>query len=396
MVRDGVQRRGGRERQRFRCVAPDGSFHRFLGPSTRTRATENHCEECDNDIAAHQGPASPWRFEYLVREVSEALVALGRGMSYTDAARRARQAANRGREKPARQPTNGQTVAEWVADFVPVVAAPHTETAWPDQTLVLDATEFQWTNPRTGTSQQLFAVLAAWGYPSEGEPRLWRLAASPRDDGAAWQRFLAELPGTPQSVVSDRDYAIVGAVQRHWNNQVPGHLSEHHLWAKGLQALRRDGAARYSSTLNDLLGDALRSNAGWNAFRDLVLGDPALPSTQRWVRHWDKRLQAQTARRDQLPEHYSTGAIEAAIATTREVLERRAWTFRNLHRMNLLLELVRLRINRCDDPRAYASELRRHLTARNGAVPRRYRHITDPMRYDAQQQRYVRTSSLRR
>jgi hypothetical protein len=40
-----------------------------------------------------------------------------------------------------------------------------------------------WSNPRTGTSTQLFAVLAAYGYEAQGRNgRLWKLWASPTDD----------------------------------------------------------------------------------------------------------------------------------------------------------------------------------------------------------------------
>jgi hypothetical protein len=48
------------------------------------------------------------------------------------------------------------------------------------------------------------------------------------------------------------------------------------------------------------------------------------------------------------------------------MLERRAWTFRNLHRMNMLLELVRLRVN---GQSAYNATTREHLAADGGAVP---------------------------
>lgn len=394
VVRDGVQRRGGRERQRYRCIDVTGDFHRFLGSTARTRATAAFCLECDNDVRPHEGPVTPWRFEYLVREVAEALVSLGRGMSYTEVAKRARMEANVGRFEPAGQVKNGQTVAEWVADFVPVVAAPFVETEWPDETLVLDSTEFMGTNPRTGTIKQLWSVLAAWGYPSEGPPRLWRLEAAPHDDGPAWDAFLAALPGAPASVVCDRDYAIIGAVQRRWGGKVPVHLSEHHMWSKGLAALRRDDASEYGSGLNDLLADALHSNVSWNLYRDVVNATAGLPNTKKWVAHWNKRMQAQTLRRDQLPAHYANGAIEASIATTRAVIGRRAWTLRNLPRMNLLLELVRLRINRHDDVRSYTTAIRNHVEAAAGDVPRTYRKIMDPKVWDPVDERWVRTSSL--
>jgi hypothetical protein len=166
------------------------------------------------------------------------------------------------------------------------------------------------------------------------------------------------------------------------------------MWAKGLAALRRDGASEYGSGLNDLLADALHSNVSWNLYRDVVNATAGLPNTKQWVAHWNKRMQAQTLRRDQLPEHYANGAIEAAIATTRAVIGRRAWTFRNLPRMNLLLELVRLRINRHDDVRSYTTAIRNHVEAAAGDVPRTYRKIMDPKVWDPVDERWVRTTSL--
>lgn len=85
-----------------------------------------------------------------------------------------------------------------------------------------------------------------------------------------------------------------------------------------------------------------------------------------WVAHWDDQLVAQTAWRDQVPAHYSTGALDPKLADIRQLLERRRWSFRNLSRMNQLLDLVRLHGNRLDDPAAWAQLIRAQL----GAAPR--------------------------
>jgi hypothetical protein len=57
-----------------------------------------------------------------------ALVDIGRGQTYTDAAMRVRARANVGKTGERREVINGQTVADWMADFVPAVAARHEET----------------------------------------------------------------------------------------------------------------------------------------------------------------------------------------------------------------------------------------------------------------------------
>lgn len=379
VVLDGIQRRGGRPRQRFRCYRADGSYHRFIGKLGRTRQEESSlCVECENHIHAHEGPAAPGEFEYLVREVADALVRLGQGSSYTEAAKRARVLANVGKDHEPRGVRTGQTVAEWVADFVPVVAKRHAETAWPE-VLVLDSTEFMWTNPRTGDTTQLFAVMAAYGYDANGENgRLWKLWASPTDDAAAWKEFLDLLPGKPRSVVCDRDFGIIGGVQAKWGKGkagVPIHLCEYHLLNKGRAALMKDGI-RYGDPLNDLLHDSLHSHVEWCNFEYAVQAQPELVNANKWVAHWSKRMRAQTARRASLPPVYGNGAIEAHIDRVRQALERRAWTFRNRERMNLLLELIRLRSLRADNATTYAADIRAHLLDPN-RPSRRYRAVYD-------------------
>ncbi len=79
IVRDGIQRAGGRSKRRWRCTRRDGSFHRFLGVVNRTRATDDTCTECKNHIAPHQGPETPEEFEYLIREIANALIEVGQG-----------------------------------------------------------------------------------------------------------------------------------------------------------------------------------------------------------------------------------------------------------------------------------------------------------------------------
>jgi len=152
-----------------------------------------------------------------VTEVATALADVARGITYTEAARRAQ--VNHGLvvgEVPGALAVSGSTVAGWLDRFGPGIVAAHAEQQWPE-TLVLDSTEFLWVNPRTGRKKQVFSVLAAWGYPAGAKRgRLWALAASPSDDAAAWNGFLGRLPGRPKLVVYDSDKAIHSAVRRKW------------------------------------------------------------------------------------------------------------------------------------------------------------------------------------
>ena len=344
---------------------------------SRTRALDETCVECENHLEVHQGPVAPSTFEYLVREVATALVSLGRGMSYTDAAKRVRMTANVGKTAELREVVGGQTVAEWMADFVPVVTARQQPTEWP-AVLVLDSTRFRWKT--RGQTCDLFSVMGAYGYDENGEHgRLWKLASAPANHADSWNAFLGTLPGRPLSVVCDRDLAIIGGVQRAWGRglkAVPIHLCEHHLIVKGRAALALDGI-RFGHPTNELLHQALVTPAGWDAFVRAVYSDADLISAHKWVAHWDKRMRVQTSRRESLPPVYGNGAIEAPIARVRTVLESRRWMFRNRARMDLLLELVRMADLRADDADVYAADIRQHLTTHGGRPPRNYRAIYD-------------------
>jgi len=51
---------------------------------------DESCEVCEQTLSPYQGPAVAHRYEYPVRDVAIALVRVGRGMSYTEAAARSR------------------------------------------------------------------------------------------------------------------------------------------------------------------------------------------------------------------------------------------------------------------------------------------------------------------
>lgn len=302
---------------------------------------------------------------YSATDVAEALVDVARGASYTQAARRAQLV----RTTPGTPMDDdvaafdGGTVAAWVDTFAGPLGEEYAETSWP-AALVLDSTEFTWTNPRTSQRTQLFTVLAAWGHPAgPGRGRAWALRAAPSDDADAWVAFLQLLPGTPQVVVYDADKAIEAAVPRVWPD-VPLHLCEHHLYENARDALRADGQHGMGNLYRGLLAKAAASYTGWSAFRNAVraAADPPLPHAVAWVDYWDEQMSAQTARRAALPPHYSTGALDPHIAKVRTVLGTRAWTFRNLPRMNSLLGLVRLSVNLRDRASDWATVITRTAT----------------------------------
>jgi hypothetical protein len=219
-------------------------------------------------------------------------------------------------EAPEATALSGATVAGWLDRFGAVIAAEYAEREWP-QSLVLDSTEFLWTNPRTGDKEQMFSVLAAWATrPAPGAAGCgrWRLRRrTTRRRGRRSSTGCRE----PELVVYDSDKAIHSAVRRKWPT-VPIHLCEHHLYSNAKKHLRKDGQEGWGNTSRTLLAAAGQSPEGWAAFRNAVLAEPTLAETSAWVRHWDADMTVQTARRASMPPHCSTGALDPHIAAVRQ------------------------------------------------------------------------------
>ena len=362
---------------------PDKSFHRFAGPLPRHQVGNGVCLTCDNAVHTHQGPVAMWKGLYQVKEIASALVEVAKGVTYTEVARRVRGnywgLHGSGRLRPG-SVEGGQTIADWLNLFGPSISAHYAEDHWPE-TLVLDSTEYQYTNPRTGYQSQLFVILAALGYEhGEAKGHLWRVEARPTDQKDDWVEFLRALPGAPAVVVYDGDRSIGPAARQHWSGRVPLHICEHHLYKNALRPYVADQVAGIAVPDRLLLNDAFHGPAQWKAFRDAVnaCGGPELV---KWVAYWDKVVSAQVARRASIPAHYSTGVLDRAIDAIRQCTERRKWTFRNRERMNQMLDLVRLRINRRDNAEAWAELIRQELVA-SGGRPQKARQLADPVTYN--------------
>jgi len=244
--RDGTYGRA-QQRQRYRCTGPDKTFHRFTPPMPRERTAAGVCDVCDSTVHAHAGPVVSRGYRHRLHLVAEALVAVGRGVSYTRAAQRARVAAGR---DPLVGESSGQLVAEWVDAWAPVILAAHAETEQPE-TLVLDSTDFWWTNARTGIRRREFAILVAYGYTGPAVGRIWGIHATPTAQGHDWVRFMSglNLPGPPATIVADDNLAIEAAVPRMWTPAPSPSLPlpflfacEHHLRERARDALEADNA----------------------------------------------------------------------------------------------------------------------------------------------------------
>ncbi|TFC03259.1 hypothetical protein [Cryobacterium sp. MDB2-33-2] len=322
---------------------------------------------------------APAEGEYLVREIAGALVDIGRGQTYTDAALRVRARANIGKTGERKDVINGQTVADWMADFVPAVAARHEQTRWP-AVLVLDSSTFSWTDPLTTKSLALFFILAAYGYDKDGKNgRLWKLEASPSSDTAAWAEFLSSLPGKPDSIVCDQDVAIIGAINVHWGRWAAANLvhhCEHHLSERALAAFKSDKLDS-DDPVRTLFHGAFTSREKWDAFEAEITSRPRLLLTNSWLARNVTWMRGQTQGRSRIPPVYSNSAVEQPLREIRAMIRPRAFVFRNRARLNnvlILMLLARLRVDTATD---YASDIRDFLNKHDGHPPRTYRATYD-------------------
>jgi hypothetical protein len=370
---DGVHGAPGRQRQRYRCYFSSGRFHRFTGMLTREVVADGVCEECENRIARHQGPAHPRHYMDPVRAQAAALVAVGKGESYAAAARRTRSIHSR---MPTAADDGGQLVANWVEVFGPGILATHAEHSWPE-TLLLDSTDFKVSDPETGRLMVAFNLLAAYGYPAVGRGRLWALMASPTATRHDWLHLLSGVPGDgPRKVIADKAGATAAAVRLRWPTPHKPFFArcEWHLRDNALEIMATYQLTGDANPEMAVLNTAFQSEAGWLAFRAMAA---PYPNLDNWGRAQHDQLQAQARVRNQLPAHYSVAAIEPAISKLRAMLESRRFYLRNAARTNLLVGLMRLHLNGVADERCYATVIRQTIESSSGRTARQLA-ITDP------------------
>jgi hypothetical protein len=360
VIKYGTYGAGQDRRQMFKCLPASGSAHKFAGVVPRLLNESHSCDFCENTVATHQGPRVAHRYEFPVAQAAAALIMVGQGVSYTETADRMR-----ARSQRDRFDRGAQLVCNWTEVLGPVVAQEYKETTWPE-TVVLDATWFMVPNPDTGKNKRAFSVLGAYGYPEGHQKgRCWALRAAPRRDKGQWVKLLRSLPGEPSMVVCDEDFSIIAAVCLVWPNAFIKRC-EHHLRKNLIKAMEPYGMTTQGSPEMELLNDAFHSPEGWKAFKAGIDG----VGVEEWVESYDEVLTEQVRLRTMLPQHHSTGALDEDLARVRECMEPRAFSYLNAERTNRLLELIRLRLNRCDDPVIYARAIRAHLDANDGKLSR--------------------------
>jgi len=373
----------------FRCEDSAGVSHRFSGLLPRHVGVGGVCEHCDNPVAAHQGPVLGPKYEFELQLAAQALVDVGAGLTYTQAALRARAMAGRG-PYSGLEPAGG-LIAEWIDVFAPALLAVHAQTSWP-QTVLADGTNFFISNKSKGTSNLAFTVIGIYGYPEGGgRGHVLGLYACHDETGQNYAdafTYVERLGDThtgqrsrweaPAMVLTDGAGEVLGGVRAFWNAGIaddcgPGQprpfakRCEWHMRRNADRTLAAHGIGGPRHWLKARLDTAFLREEGWDEFNTRGAEFAAVAT---WCRKNDAQVRAQAARRAQLPAHHSLAALDQVITRVRDRLEKRAGTFRNQNRLNLLLGLMYLRELGLDNANHYHVVLRDAVTAASGQLNR--------------------------
>jgi hypothetical protein len=261
-------------------------------------------------------------------------------------------------------------VANWVDVFTADACAGALPDAWPE-VLVIDSAEMRVkSGPRRGQGFHVIAAVGKNPAPSGelAEPlRLWRLAASPTKDTAAYETFCCALPGRPRVVITDMDQAARSGIARAFaddNGEIPElRMGEWHLHRSLRGRLPDSLAADASNPVMQRIGLAFREPERWQRFVDAVEQEHAagthgpLHLLLRWIDDYGAIVEAQAATRDRgIPN--STSPVEASLQQVVRRLRDRAGVFTNLARMNKLLALITLDLRGQADGREWADRVR--------------------------------------
>lgn len=303
-------------RQRYRCYPPDGTApHNFAGHVGHQVAENGEaCAYCEQHLT--KGLAVAHRYAYPVQDVAQALVQVGQGMSYADAAKRSRARSRRG------DGVSGQLVANWVEVFAPVVAFEHRRDDWPE-TIVCDSTWYK-ANVPGGGQARVFAVLAIVGYDAGATvPHVAALRAVTRENASSWSQEFAHRASGPRMVISDDSTSINAAVAASFP-AAAHRMCRWHLY-QNLDALLDKYGLTHKDTHPVMVArqSALHGLAQWKKFAAAVKKHGGV-ELEAWVVNHDVPLRAEFAQAD-LPHHYSTSPVDAVLRDVRQDIGARAF-----------------------------------------------------------------------
>lgn len=386
---DGQYGKTGHRRQYYKCVPANGDRpHRFTEQLPREESWKDACELCERGVDFHEGPHAARNYQFVARGIAEALVAVGAGSTYRDAAGVARERARRLRADPEtgelRLTRHGSLVMDWVEVFAPVVFDAHRPHAWPASgSLLLDDLPFRVRDPQNGRHRVAFRVFCAMGYDA-GRPRLWRVEAFTSKSQPDWEAFLGALDGAPPRVVCDNDGGLTTAVRARFP-QAQLDLCEWHLrhaLKRLMGKIRADD--RHRAAIDELLEQVDAAFTGpsfWAPFlkrahaADIARLSEWLNTTGRIVEEQFRRRGRRSSRPAEMP--LTTSPLDAFINPIRASIQPRAYGLKNRERTNRMLMLMQLHANGQDDVHAYTRVIRAWLEGNEGRPGVERRAIVD-------------------
>jgi hypothetical protein len=355
----------------------------------REESWKDACELCERDVEFYEGPHAARRYQFVARGVAEALVAVGAGATYREAAGVARERARRLRvDAETGEPRftrHGSLVMDWVEVFAPVVFEAHRPRSWPASgSLLLDDLPFRVRDADSGRFRIAFRVFAAMGYDA-GRPKLWRLEAFTTKSEPDWAAFLGALDGAPVRVVCDNDSGLTNAVRARFPD-AELYLCEWHLRhavERLMGKLRAEGA--YREAIDELLPQveaAFTGPAFWAPFLERAHA-AGIPRVSDWLNTTGQIVAEQFSRRGlrwQRPADtpLSTSPLDAFINPIRASIGPRAYGLKNRERTNRMLMLMQLHANGHDDVHAYTHLIRDWLETNRGRPRVDRRAVADP------------------
>ena len=349
------------------------------------------CPECQTTPGRHQGPVVVPTWDFEAQIIAEALILVGRGLSFREAAQTIRHASRRYVEVAdgiAYASRDGGLVARYLDLFGGPVVRSVAHTHWP-RILLLDAVPLRSTVINAGgirATEAKGAFLAASGYTRPGShyftaegreildparPHLWHVQLAGGLDMLSWLDLLGTLDGEPEWVVCDDDAAIKAAVRERWGGRPVIYSCEGHLLRLFEKFAARDGFSPIEAKA--LWGDALRDEDHWREFLARVLSRPIadVEEIAEWVGRSHELVERQFGlRRRGYPR--GTGAMEAALGRIDEWIGRRRKTFQNVRRLNFVLALMRAQLGGHADPAAYAQIVRAEIERLRTESPDRF------------------------
>jgi hypothetical protein len=399
-----------------RCRDDCDGKHYFTGGSqARTAKHPNGlwCGECAHPRTLRDGRPVAVLWDFEAHLIAEALVSVGKGVSYRKAAQEMRASAFRYTTQNGVKVISewGGSVHRYLDHFGVLVLDEIEHSKWPE-VLVLDALplrqrDYSEDDPFSWEQSGSGAILVAVGYTDpvahhrrrtrndDGElverkprerrrPHVWKMALSGGYNRWAWFDFLSSLPGTPKWIVVDGEAPVRLAIRMRWGDgpDAPVVFScEGHFQRKFQErALKQDGLTgievdrlwpkrRRGVRREDQPRGPLWTRDDYRRLLDAVLAyDPGkVENITGWLLDHDEVIRRQFDLRDDHPGFpRGTGAVEAAISSVGDMFGERTKVIQNVYRTNITLGLMRAHLGHDDDVESYTRAIRDELERTNG------------------------------